>query len=39
VAASTAAASLIFLRLPSDAGAEMAGREAAASMDSKVARD
>jgi EmrB/QacA subfamily drug resistance transporter len=39
VAASTAAASLIFLRLPSDAGAEMAGREAPASMDSKVARD
>src|SRR5262249_31774354 len=39
VAASTAAASLIFLRLPSDAGAEMAGRAAPASMDSKATRD
>ena len=29
VAASTAAASLVFLRLPSDAGAELVGREAA----------
>jgi hypothetical protein len=29
VAASTAAASLIFLRLPSDAGAELVGRETA----------
>jgi EmrB/QacA subfamily drug resistance transporter len=39
VAASTAAASLIFLRLPGDAGAEMAGREAAAGADARAERE